>query len=169
MKKETLEERLELLNSVADDIVEYMNKSFKESRFGIEALSFGSQKGYKEGTNDIYANFDFGYSPTGEDLTENIIYFDGSLFDLREKLQSFADDFDIDESVEIWLQAKWNGMNDVPSAVDLVHDAEAKQEFFNSLFGAIDCFPATLSAKVKKVLTTPFVQENKKEKSNGGR
>ncbi len=81
MNKE-YDQRLELLNSIADDIVEYMNKSLMDSPMGIEGLKFCSQSRSNRDSLDIYADFDFGHSPEGEDLSSNVVFFDGTLKDL---------------------------------------------------------------------------------------
>lgn len=72
------------------------------------------------------------YSPAGEDF----------LFSVRK--DSFADDveeyakgFDIDEHVTMWLEAKRNGMRGVPSARELVYDAEAIDKMLQELVEAL--------------------------------
>lgn len=59
------------------------------------------------------------YSPAGEDFVftvkkENFI----------EEVKQYADDFDTDEHIEMWIEARKNGSRGVPSATELVKDAE---------------------------------------------
>ncbi len=151
------DQRLELLNSLTDDIVEYMNKSLMDSPMGIEGLKFSSQPSYNREYMDIYADFNFGHSPEGEDLTSNAVFFDGTLKDLYVQLYRFADGFDIDEHVELYIGSA--GRNGVPHVSDLVHDAEMQKEFYESLSKAFDGFADTLSPKVRKTLSQPVGQK----------
>ena len=42
----------------------------------------------------------------------------------RDSLESYYEDFDIDEHVEMWVEARRNGISGVPSIRELVKDAE---------------------------------------------
>lgn len=59
------------------------------------------------------------YSPAGEDFS---ICVDVENF--PDAVVECAADFDIDEHIEMWIEAKKNGVGGVPSARELVHDAE---------------------------------------------
>lgn len=59
------------------------------------------------------------YSPAGEDFS---ICVDVENF--PDAVVECAADFDIDEHIEMWIEAKKNGVGGVPSARVLVHDAE---------------------------------------------
>ena len=64
------------------------------------------------------------YSPAGEDFSM-IIDFDSEnqCDSFRDSLESYYEDFDIDEHIEMWVEAKRNGVSGVPSIRELVDDA----------------------------------------------
>ena len=72
------------------------------------------------------------YSPAGEDF---IFYVEVENF--AREVESYADDFDIDDHIAMWIEAKRNGTAGVPSTRELVHDAEAIQEMLNELAEAL--------------------------------
>jgi hypothetical protein len=60
------------------------------------------------------------HSPAGEDFSfcvdkENFV----------ENVEEYAKHFDIDEHIEMWIEARKNGFRGVPSTRELVNDAEA--------------------------------------------
>lgn len=65
------------------------------------------------------------HSPAGEDFSM-IIDFDArdQCDSFRDSLESYYEDFDIDEHIEMWIEAKRNGISGVPSIRKLVDDAE---------------------------------------------
>ena len=65
------------------------------------------------------------HSPAGEDFSM-IIDFDAEdqCSSFRDSLESYYEDFDIDEHVEMWVEARRNGISGVPSIRELVKDAE---------------------------------------------
>lgn len=65
------------------------------------------------------------YSPAGEDFSM-IIDFDAEdqCSSFRDSLESYYEDFDIDGHVEMWVEARKNGISGVPSIRELVKDAE---------------------------------------------
>lgn len=139
-----MEKRIDLLNSVADDLVNFMNNYYSEteSPMSVEGLKFGTQ----EGDNlDYIAYFNFGYSPAGEDLREMPVCFNGSLSDLQEHLENFGEVFDEEESVRNWLSAKAHGVVGVPDADELVEDAAIQKEFYSDLGRAFDGYHSMLS------------------------
>lgn len=42
----------------------------------------------------------------------------------RDNLESYYEDFDIDEHIEMWVEARKNGTSGVPSIRELAKDAE---------------------------------------------
>lgn len=64
------------------------------------------------------------HSPAGEDFSM-IIDFDAEnqCSSFRNSLESYYEDFDIDEYIEMWVEAKKNGVSGVPSIRVLVDDA----------------------------------------------
>ncbi len=64
-------------------------------------------------------------SPAREDFSM-IIDFDeeNQCNSFLNSLESYYEDFDIDEHIEMWVEAKRNGVSGVPSIRELVKDAE---------------------------------------------
>ena len=85
------------------------------------------------------------YSPAGEDFC---ICVDVENF--PEAVAECAADFDIDEHIEMWIEAKNNGVRGVPSTRELVEDAEAIDKMLQEL-------AARLMATMDGV---PYVQYN---------
>lgn len=71
-------------------------------------------------------------SPAGEDFS-----FIVSLEDLPEKVHSFIFNFDVDEHVEMWIEAKREGVSGVPTTRELVDDAEAIEQMLEELSRAL--------------------------------
>lgn len=72
------------------------------------------------------------FSPAGEDFS-----FTVNVKDFAREVERYADDFDIDDHITMWLKAKENGVAGVPTARELVHDAETIQEMLNKLAEAL--------------------------------
>lgn len=72
----------------------------------------------------------FQYSPAGEDFSFASCYGSRDLSDdekgakLIEDIEDYADDFDEDEHLEMWIEARGNGVAGVPGTKELVKDAE---------------------------------------------
>ena len=72
------------------------------------------------------------YSPAGEDFSfavdkENII----------EEVKKYSAYFDIDEHIEMWIEAKRNGVSGIPSTRELVYDAEDIDDMLKELAAAL--------------------------------
>lgn len=80
-------------------------------------------------TND-YIEFSQ-YSPAGEDFS--FIVNTVTPKEIVEQVVEYADDFDIDEHIEMWIEAKRNGVSGVPSTQELVYDAEEISKMLNTL------------------------------------
>lgn len=141
-----MQNREELLNSVANDLVNLMNNYYTEtdSSLSVEGLKFEMQKNSMTGEPEYIAYFNFGYSPAGEDLSEFAFYFDGTLEDLNSKLEDYS--YDKEESVKNWLDAKAHGTAGVPDVDVLVEDAEVQEEFFNDLGRAFDGYDQVIES-----------------------
>lgn len=70
------------------------------------------------------------YSPAGEDF---LLYVRPSNSTFVEEVVAYAADFDPDEHIEMWIEAKHNGGIGIPNARELVHDAEAIDEMLQEL------------------------------------
>lgn len=72
------------------------------------------------------------YSPAGEDFIITV-----NVEDFAREVERYADDFDVDDHIAMWVEAKKNGTAGVPSTRELVHDAEDIQEMLNELAEAL--------------------------------
>ena len=72
------------------------------------------------------------YSPAGEDFSFRV-----EKEDFTEHVQEYAADFDQDEHIEMWIEARHNGVRGVPSARELVKDAEAIDQMLRDLAAAL--------------------------------
>lgn len=59
------------------------------------------------------------YSPAGEDFIMCV-----NVENFPQAVMEYAEDFDIDEHIAMWIEAKRNGVGGVPETRELVHDAE---------------------------------------------
>lgn len=73
------------------------------------------------------------YSPAGEDFLVLV-----EVEDFPAKVDEYAYDFDIDEHIEMWIEARRNGVSGVPSTRELVKDAEDIQDMLNELADALN-------------------------------
>lgn len=74
-------------------------------------------------------------------ITEICERLDWSIYlDANEDVElrkEYAANFDIDEHIELWIEAKRNGVKGVPSARELVYDAEAICKMLQELAAAL--------------------------------
>lgn len=68
-------------------------------------------------------------SPAGEDLIEQI----DLTKPIKEQVWEIYNDFDEDEHVEMWVEARRNGVNGVPSIRELVQDADEIKRMYEEL------------------------------------
>lgn len=71
-------------------------------------------------------------SPAGEDF----VFYVESL-DFVNKVKTYALEFDTEEHIEMWIEAKKNGVRGVPSIRRLVEDADDIQKMLNALATAL--------------------------------
>lgn len=91
--------------------------------FGEQETEYGTLKNYAEFSQ---------YSPAGEYFLFNAFY-DGSADDLSEQVSKYCYNFDVDEHIEMWVEAKLGGDASVPSVRILVGDAETIKEMLETL------------------------------------
>ena len=73
-------------------------------------------------------------SPAGEDF---FIYV--PIQNFAEKVEEYAQDFDVDEHVEMWLDARKSGFSGVPFTIrELLEDAESVRQMVNDLAEALN-------------------------------
>ena len=72
------------------------------------------------------------YSPAGEDFTMCV-----NIENFPEAVAEYAADFDIDDHIAMWIEAKRNGVSGVPATRELVHDAEDIDKMLQELASAL--------------------------------
>lgn len=72
------------------------------------------------------------YSPAGEDFIMCL-----EVANFPEAVAEYAAGFDIDEHIEMWIEARRNGTRGVPSSRELVHDAEDIDKMLQELAAAL--------------------------------
>lgn len=73
------------------------------------------------------------YSPAGEDF---IICVEVENF--PDAVMEYYEDFDVDEHIEMWIEARRNGVRGVPATRELVKDAEAIDNMLQELAEALE-------------------------------
>lgn len=71
-------------------------------------------------------------SPAGEDF-----FFAVNIKNFPKEVDEYADGFDPDEHIEMWIEARKNGVAGVPTTRELVHDAEEIQKMLKELAEAL--------------------------------
>lgn len=74
------------------------------------------------------------YSPAGEDFSICV-----EVEDFLRSVAEYAAGFDTEEHVEMWIEAKRNGVSGVPSAYGLCKDADEIQKMLDELTNALRC------------------------------
>lgn len=72
------------------------------------------------------------YSPAGEDFSICV-----GVENLPAEVREYAAGFDIDEHIEMWIEARRNGTSGVPSTRELVKDAEDIDKMLQELGAAL--------------------------------
>ena len=85
---------------------------------------------YPRGKREKMATFSQ-VSPAGEDFSFYVFY--ENLPGIAREVYSYWQDFDVDEHVRMWLDAKANGVVGVPDAVTLVDDAREIETMLENL------------------------------------
>lgn len=61
--------------------------------------------------------------------------------ELKEAIKSYCEGYDLDYEVELYLQAKRDGLSGVPNATILVKDCESEQQKLEELWEAVMDLP----------------------------
>lgn len=72
------------------------------------------------------------YSPAGEDFD-----FTVNAKEVAKEIYEYYNGFDVDEHIEMWIEARENGVTGVPSTRRLVEDAEDISEMLKELADAV--------------------------------
>lgn len=95
---------------------------------GCENLGWSVSEDQDAGTVELES-----YSPAGENLVVTV-----EKENFAEKVREYAEDFDIDEHIEMWVEARNNGVAGVPKSTrELVEDAEEIKEMLLQLADAL--------------------------------
>jgi putative lipoic acid-binding regulatory protein len=62
------------------------------------------------------------YSPAGEDFSFSVS--GRTQKELKDEIKNYVNDFDVDEHIELWIEARKNGVGGVPNIRELVKDAD---------------------------------------------
>lgn len=71
------------------------------------------------------------YSPAGEDFSFSVEGTDAN--EVVLEIEDYANDFDPEDHIEMWVNAKQSGTKGVPSIKELVEDADAIKEMLEEL------------------------------------
>ena len=72
------------------------------------------------------------FSPAGEDVLICV-----EVKNFPQAVYEYYEDFDVDEHIEMWIEARKNGVGGVPDTRRLVHDAEAIDKELQELAAAL--------------------------------
>lgn len=75
------------------------------------------------------------FSPAGQDFSFDVWY--DNLGEIMYKVYEYYQDYDVEEEVLMWLEAKRNGIAGVPDVQTLVHDQEEIEQMILELAEAI--------------------------------
>ena len=79
---------------------------------------------------------------TTTDVCDREIYVEcNNKGELKEAIKSYCEGYDLDNTVEMYLEAKRNGLSGVPNAVTLVEDCKNEQEKLEELWEAVMDLP----------------------------
>lgn len=104
-----------------------MKEISEKQRETLEALDWSVQGYTDDGRVELGK-----YSPAGEDFSICV-----EVENLPQAVTEYADDFDTDEHIEMWILARRNGVAGVPSTRELVEDAEAIKKMLRELADAL--------------------------------
>lgn len=77
-------------------------------------------------------------SPAGEDLNVSIEFDKGNQVEsFLNSLWNLYDDFDVDDHIEMWIEARHNGVQGVPSVRRLCADAEDILAMYETLYSEL--------------------------------
>lgn len=77
------------------------------------------------------------FSPAGEDFSFDV-YDVKEPEDLADQVREYAEDFDTEEHIAMWIGAKRSGVGGVPSIKELVKDADDIQKMLNDFASALE-------------------------------
>lgn len=79
---------------------------------------------------------------TTTDVCDREIYVEcNNKGELKETIKNYSENYDLDNEVEMYLQAKRNGLSGVPNATTLVEDCKSEQQKLEELWEAVRDLP----------------------------
>jgi len=101
-------------------------------------VRFETQSNVNQSGMEKYVSF-YKESPAGEDIEVCVFYED--IEDIPSAVHEYYIDFDPEEHVHMWLEAKRNGIANVPYITELVEDSIAIERMILKLYLALqDCY-----------------------------
>lgn len=98
-------------------------------------VRFNKQTRWADGKTEKYVEFSQ-ESPAGEDFSFYVFY--DALHDIAHEIYTWWQDFDVEEHVKMWMEAKSNGVRGVPDVVTLVKDAQDIDGMCEKLWLAVE-------------------------------
>lgn len=125
--------------AIAGEIRQTLNSYYEYESEKYELLKqFLKDKNYEydENTEECFSLRVSFFSNCGEDIQEeyygsnydNITCFDDIIREIDQGLDHIYTYFDVDDHVNMWIEAKSSGVKGIPSAIDLVDDAREIEE-----------------------------------------
>lgn len=105
------------------------------------------------------------HSPAGEDFSFPFEH-DNNLEEAIKEIKRYADDFDIDEHVKMWVEAQGR-VSGIPDTVTLVEDAKAIQEMLDELADGVNwCEQKTIAETLAEAQekAEEIISKNEKNK-----
>lgn len=97
-------------------------------------VTFESQKRAGTGEEERYAEFSQ-YSPAGEDFSFCVFF--NEIEEIPHEVAVYSMEFDPDDHIEMWVEARKNGVSGVPSIRELVKDADDINDMIEKLSDAL--------------------------------
>jgi len=115
----------------------------EEKNWGVHDCSFGpdSEPGWEISK----------YSPAGEDFSFAVCHNNDVSLAIQE-IKDYANSFDIDEHIEMWIEARQNGVSGVPSTSELCEDAKDIQEMLEELAGDVLTWEANQPKQLDNII-----------------
>lgn len=111
-----------------------MNKRSYKKLIIAKAKELGWEVVFGEQDSGKYVEF-YQYSPAGEDFSF-CVWFD-SIKDIPYEVRQYYINFDPDEHIEMWIEARKNGVAGIPSIRELVNDADDIDNMLEKLSDAL--------------------------------
>lgn len=92
------------------------------------------------------------WSPAGEDFLVCV-----NVENFPDEILDYSDDFDPDEHIEMWVEARANGRQDVPGARRLAKDAEDIQKELDDLLETLTCWLSFAAVALSVIVVAAYV------------